>query len=574
MIASTMQPRRGRWGVALLLCALALAIRALDFGNPVIHVDEQWYLLVGDRLLHGAVPYLDLWDRKPVGLFLLYAGLRWLGGMKAEGGILAYQLAATAAAAATAIVVAGAARLVGANGRGAAAAGLAYLLGLTLLGGRGGQAPVFYDLPVAIAGLMCLRLPRLADERRIGAIVASGALACLLAGVAIQVKQTAAVEGAFVGLAHLWFLRRAGAAWPVVALVAGVLAAIGLAPTVAAGGWYAAHGAFGAWWFANFTSITLRPPYPADQLAMRLLGIAAQLAPLLLAGALAWRRGRHLPAWRVAAGWLGAALVAFAMVGTWFDHYALPLLAPLAVVAAPMLGRSTRLLVAALGIPLTIAIVERATMRDDDPGARAVAAVVARESRGGCPYVFIGDPVTYLLSGTCLPTAYAFPNLLAYSTEQGATGIDEAAEVRRVLAGQPPVIVTSDRRLAIWNAASLAALKGALREYQLVLSVPRAGWHTLVYVRRPELEPAAPRQRLSCAPALQAVEGPRRQMGSLKRPAGRACASQPDVADCRASAPAVRPCRAAPRVPPSTPRSRHPCWPAAWQVGPASRPSA
>jgi len=26
----------------------------------VIHVDEQWYLLVGDRMLGGAVPYLDI----------------------------------------------------------------------------------------------------------------------------------------------------------------------------------------------------------------------------------------------------------------------------------------------------------------------------------------------------------------------------------------------------------------------------------------------------------------------------------------------------------------------------------
>lgn len=462
----------------LLLPLLALALRAGDFGNPVIHVDEQWYLLVGDRLLHGAVPYVDLWDRKPVGLFLLYAALRSLGGE----GLLAYQLAACAFAAATAVVVATAARTVGANERGALAAGAAYLLGLSLLGGRGGQAPVFYNLPVALAGLLTLRLPALAAAGRVRAIVASGAAACLLAGLAIQLKPTAAIEGAFVGLAHLHFLRKAGARWPAMAGAGALWLALGSAPTLAAFGWYRAHGAGQAWWFANVASIALRPGYPAGQLAMRLLGIAAQLAPLAVAAATSWR-GRRTDVRPVALAWLAAALGGFLTIGTWFDHYALPLLAPLAVAAAPALGRRPRLLVATLGLMGAIWAVERWSARDDGPGARAVAALVARESRGGCPYVFIGDTVTYLLARACVPTPYAFPNLLAYATEQGATGIDEAAEVRRILARRPPVIVTSDRRLRIWNRGSLRALKAAPPDYRLALRVRRSGWHTLVYVR-------------------------------------------------------------------------------------------
>ena len=66
-----------------------------------------------------AVPYLDLWDLKPVGRFLLYAAMRPLGG----NGILACQLVACGFAAATALLVAKAARVVGANERGAPAAG-------------------------------------------------------------------------------------------------------------------------------------------------------------------------------------------------------------------------------------------------------------------------------------------------------------------------------------------------------------------------------------------------------------------------------------------------------------------
>ncbi|UIJ46715.1 hypothetical protein LZK98_07160 [Sphingomonas cannabina] len=465
--------------VAALLLAAAVALRTADFGNPVIHVDEQYYLLVGERLLHGALPYVDIWDRKPIGLFLLYAGAAALPG----DDILGYQLLACLSAAATAALVFASALRVGASRTGAIAAAIAYLVWLPLLGGRGGQAPVFYNLPVTAAAWLTLRLPSL--ERRPDAIVVNGLAACLLAGLAIQLKPTAAFEGAFFGLAHLWWLWRSGARAKLVPAVSLWLLA-GAAPTLAAAFVYARLGHFDAWWFANLTSILLRPPYPASELAMRLLGIAAELSPLILCAVVAWRRRRARSAAErgLAFLWLGTALVGFAAIGTFFDHYALPLIAPLAVPAAIAFGRHPRALIGALGLGLLLVVVERAFVPNDGPGAREVARVVAANDRGGCPYVFIGDTITYSLGDACLPTAYAFPNFLAYTTEQGATGIDEAAEVRRILAGRPPVIVTSTRRLDIWNRASLAALKAALVRYRPVFSVPRAQYRTVVYLRR------------------------------------------------------------------------------------------
>ena len=470
-------PRIG-WGTALLLMFAAVALRGCDLGNPVIHVDEQWYLLVGDRMLAGAVPYLDIWDRKPIGLFLLFAGIRLLPG----DGILAYQTAALMAAAATALIVAAASRRIGASAGGAAIAGIAYLLGLALLGGRGGQAPVFYNLPMAAAAWATIT----AFDRSPRSIIVSGALACALAGVAIQMKYTPAVEGAFFGLAHLLALRRTGVRLGSIGGAAALWLACGLLPTVAAIGWYAARGQLDAFWFANFTSIALRPGYPFAEWSMRLLGIAVLLSPLAGAAWLSWaRRTATDPALAAALGWLGAALLGFLAIGTFFDHYALPLVAPLAVLAGPALGRVRVMAGLVLGVWLAIWAAPTATARDDGPGARRVAAVVERNARGGCPYVFIGDTITYLLARACLPTAYAFPNLLAYTTEQGATGIDEAGEVRRILAERPPVIVASTRTLAIWNRGSRRALLATLaRDYRLVASEPRQGWHTTVWLRR------------------------------------------------------------------------------------------
>ena len=476
------KPVRLRGGTAGILLFTVL-LRVWDFGNPVIHVDEQFYLLVGDRMLHGAVPYLDIWDRKPIGLFLLYAFFRLLPG----DGILAYQFAACASAALTALIVREGARSVGARDLGALAAGAAYLIGLSLLGGRGGQAPVFYDLLMALAGWLTLRLP----WRSLlgGAVVRSGVIACLLAGVAIQFKYSPAFEGVLFGCAHLWvYARRTpGAARLTRATLLWALA--GALPTLAAIGWYWQRGAFDDFWFANITSILLRPGYPLGDLAMRLLGIAAQLTPLVIAAVIAWRRRQRIgtagDAMTLALAWLVAALIGFFAIGTFFDHYALPLLVPLCIMAGAGFSAVPRTMVAAMVLGLMLVVIERAVQPDDGPGARRVAAIVRANSGRECPWVFIGDTITYRLADACLPTPYAFPNLLAYSTEEGATGIDEAAEVRRILAQRPPVIVTSTRRLSIWNPQSLFAVKSALaRDYRPVFSTPRSRWRTVVYLRR------------------------------------------------------------------------------------------
>lgn len=472
-----------QWALFALLLAIAVALRFRDFGNPAVHVDEEYYLLVGDRMLHGALPYIDVWDRKPVGLFLIFAGIRLLPG----DGILAYQLVATLFAAATAWVIAQAGVRLGASRTGALAAGAAYILWLSLLSGRGGQSPVFYNLFTAAAGLLTLRLPALAGAGRRRAIVWNGAAACLLAGLAIQTKYTPVVEGAFFGCAHLWYLRRAGGSWTRLALAGVAWAALGIAPTAIVVTAYYVRGpeAFDAFWFANFASVALRKSYPAAKIAARLAGTSTQLAPFVVCTVVAWRHRPRRPEAVLAFGWLAAALVAFAMIGAFFDHYALPLMVPLTVLAAPVLGRYRQILIATLGWGSALLAFHAATDADAGIATRSVARFIAAKSGRECPYVFAGDAILYHLSRTCLPTAYAFPSTLAYEPERGATGIDEAGEVRRIMARRPPVVVTMDHPLAPWNRDSLAVVRTALaRDYVFARSAPRGPDRLLVYVRR------------------------------------------------------------------------------------------
>ena len=50
------------------IVACALQVLTFSFGR-----DQGIYATVGDGVLHGDVPYLDLWDFKPPGIFFVYA---------------------------------------------------------------------------------------------------------------------------------------------------------------------------------------------------------------------------------------------------------------------------------------------------------------------------------------------------------------------------------------------------------------------------------------------------------------------------------------------------------------------
>ena len=160
---------------------MVIAARAQTFGNPVIGHDEQVYLLVGDRMIHGAIPFVDIFDRKPIGLFLIYGAIRLLGGE----GTLQYQLVALLVAWVTALLVwRFTTRLT--TRFGAITAACAYLTWLNFMDGEGEgegeQAPVFFNLPMIAAAMLVEQAVR----RRVTTL-RSGLLPMLLVGVAIQI---------------------------------------------------------------------------------------------------------------------------------------------------------------------------------------------------------------------------------------------------------------------------------------------------------------------------------------------------------------------------------------------------
>lgn len=477
-------PLRKELLVGLAIITVAIITRGWRIGDPAIQMDEQFYLLVGDRVWHGTLPFVDIWDRKPVGLFLIYAALRPFSPQ----GIVAYQLGALISAIATAFVIRRIAQRF-ANDWGAAVAAICYLLFLPLLGGVGGQSPVFYNLPMAWAALLIIRASDSKNERDFYRL-SSGAM--LLCGLAIQLKYTVLFEGAVFGL---WLLVERwirGVSINGLSAFAALLMSIALAPTLAVGLFYASLGQFPAFFDANFLSIFRVIPPPHTLTQQYLKGTVLCVGPLLIFALwsviVKFRSSKDRIYWFIPL-WTGIAIAGYFVLGNNYQHYALPVLVPLTVLCAPLFSGTL-----AGGIGLEVAFIWYGMLTGlpstrprvaHQENVEALASAMRPYTEQGCAYVNDGPVVLYLLTKSCLPTPYIFPEHLNNSGENRAINAPEA--MKKLLHRQPSVIVVADRILEHpRNPVTAAMLNRALADnYHEIVRLPDVfhGRQQIIYAR-------------------------------------------------------------------------------------------
>jgi hypothetical protein len=464
----------------------ALLIRGATFGYPMLHIDEQFYLLVGDRMLHGALPFVDIWDRKPVGLFLLYAAIRLLGGL----GVVQYQVVAMLFAVATALVIYRMARMV-TTAPGAFWAGVGYLLCLSGYQCYGGQAPVFFNLPMALAAwIMC----RMAAQGPRARLMRGGFGVMALVGLALQIKYTVLFEGMGFGLMLLWLAHRQGWSWGRILAAAVGWAAMAVLPTALVFGFYIARGHGEAFFYANFQSIFARSE-PMEGAYGRLFKETAALIPVWLAIFLGPRllpapphqNSRVLTFLRL---WSAAAVLGFLAFGVWFDHYVAPMLVPLMTLSAPALGRAGRqmwytLLLLLVGAGGAFGVTSYAMQHHGTRAqVEALARVIDRERQGACIFIDEGDPILYQYTRACTVTPYIFPDHLNGMVDFNALGIDGMAEVHRIMNAHPRVVVMTGEPSSLPpNWPVRRTIQGVLDRDYVLASRNVVGWRTLLVYR-------------------------------------------------------------------------------------------
>lgn len=464
MTDATVGARLGRalrnpWVQLAILLVIALLLRCDTFGDPNLDDDDTFYYTVGIAMHHGALPYVDVWDRKPFGLFAIYYLITGISPAP-----IAYQIAASLFAAATAAVIAA----LGARWTkplGGLLAGVCYLLWLAPTQGFGGQTPLFYNLFIAGAALLLVRSRQHLERGLIGR---DAVLGMLLAGCAVTIKTTALFEAAFFGLFAVWTVARSGHGGAVTLRHAALYAAIGAAPMLLIGAayWLGGHGP--EFWHAVVISNLRKPPPDFFSMGIRALIMFSYLAPLLILAIFGLMdqeaRSRHFMAL-----WLVAALFGLVSVPRFYMHYALPLLVPLCVAASPFLARkgfgvAATVIVAGLSIWLTPPWQFEATAQSKLAIDRLAATT--REHLGGGPlFVYDGPPELYALTGQRLITPLTFYAHLSDLAEKDVSHLSTLGETRRVLALRPgAVVMTKPLRSAPVNLETYGAVQAYIAQ--------------------------------------------------------------------------------------------------------------
>ncbi len=462
-----------------LFMALAFILRMATFGHPYLHIDETFYFLVGEEMHKGAVPYVDIWDRKPFGLFLIYYLI-----VGVWDNVIAYQIAATLFAGATAWVIFRIASLWG-GAQGGWFAGALYLLFLLPMKGYGGQAPVFYNLLIAGAALLVLQS---IEQLRAGRAPRSIWLAMALAGLAITIKQTTLFEAAFFGgYAALALLRSDIPKARVIWLVAGFMA-VGAAPTLAISLWYAVAGHWPEYWQAMVTSNLVRTPPNVQNIYERTLAplitisiiIILAIGGLLKPGVSYLRNQRNFVCL-----WIISCTTSLVATPQLALHHFLPLLVPLCAASGLVLGLrhvgwwamgASVAFTLSLGNPWAYGRTQQARVAMD-----VLAQAITQHGGERGLFVYSGPSILHSLTGFRPMSPLVFIGHLSDPNEQNVSHLNTVSEVKRVLAKQPGVVVLftfpdsftpiaqSHRAVMNYVRASCTLVK-AQRYYQFRLS--------------------------------------------------------------------------------------------------------
>ena len=485
-MSSALRPfalRPMEWLGLCLMLLVTLATRLPFLSHPAADFDEQLYNLIGSRLAEGYWPYLDLWDRKPVGLFGIFALGYWLGGP----GVLGYQMLALAACLCGGWQVWRLARRLGDGGSAALASAL-YPVLMALYGSHSGQSEIFF-MPVMMGMAQLLLAAQAAPSLHRARLLANAAMAA--GGLALQIKYTVLPQCLFFGVLALWLLHRRGERPVRLALDAALFAALGLLPTLAVAAAYAAHGAWPAYIFANFQSIVLRAAMPMALAWKEQLIFAMPLIVLAAGGLIHSRSLAEAGPWRLALAWLAVAIAGLFMGSTIYPYYYAALAPAVILVAMPMFDRAQSLgtltlSVALVGLVLVFNPVAhfKASAKERAALSDMTAKLAPHITPGHALFVYDGPLALYGLTQSPLPTRLIYPDHLNNVLEARALPTYPAAEVTRILAGEPGAIVTTKDAITVRNQATEALVNRAISaNYHAIGVVEFQDRHLALYAR-------------------------------------------------------------------------------------------
>ncbi|QCE34529.1 hypothetical protein FAI40_03765 [Acetobacteraceae bacterium] len=465
------------WLVPLLLLAWAILLRFPNFGSPIVDADQNWFLYVGGQMLHGSLPYVDLWDRKPIGLFLLYAPFNFFG----EYRFWAMELGATFFAWATSCLIYRIAAPLTSRIAGFLA-GLIYFPFLNSFTGYSAREAVFYNLFVLGAfALVLFRLDKLKENPAL--LLRIGMEAMLLFGLALDLKTSVVFEGIYLGCVLLFFCWKSQKSIVKLFGFCTLWVSCALLPTVLSALFYVFIGHWNDWYFANVISFFQQgQSRPIEPILRWCIVMAFSLIIILLAN----QNLRKTNASKIKresllfiAGWAFAATLIIAIVGA-SKRFTIPYF-PILCLLFAFLWEVERIGKIIAGCTfIIICLIGLYTFNLHITSAEDLNRYYARKllmtEHPGCLLEYGEEEIQDITetTATCRLTRYPYPNHLGEPREQGALGLkSELDEIKHIIAQQPRYISISFPILKPEEGTPPAILE----QYAYLTNVLKAHYH-------------------------------------------------------------------------------------------------
>lgn len=360
-LATGLHPWREPVIAALLVaCAVGHVIATrLSWADIPLQTDTGMWAYIGSRILDGALPYRDLWESKPPGIYYTFAAVEWIFGVGGHQALL--WLDAALSLAVFALTYAVARRFASRVSAAVAVLLLSFVFCHRVLADWGDNVEKFVALFEMAACILVLHAT--GRPKASWAWLAAG-ISC---GLAALFKQTGVLFLATILAAVLLGWMRNRKATGSVARPAALLAAGALIPWLAVLGYMSTVGMLGGFWHqvvcydlvrvgsSNVERSRLLESSHWSHVAGTLKLAAALLAPAIVAACCWLRRRQHhdrlthatpaqasdpsLPGWIVAYPLLVIAMFLIAPYG--YGHYLLQAAPPAAVLTAWVLDRRT-----------------------------------------------------------------------------------------------------------------------------------------------------------------------------------------------------------------------------------------
>lgn len=449
------------------LLAWIILIRLPFFSFDVLSVDEAVYLALGSGLRYGLIPYVDLIDRKPIGIFLIYAAADVLFKDPIMG-VRIFGMISTFIASVLLIEIGQ--RFLNLRRAGSFLVGFLYSTYALLFYGDSGQTPVFY-MPFVIGGawLVMAECKRLIEGE--APSVWKLGLAGLALGISLQIKYSTFFECVLLGciVLHLTWRARTTLGFNGV-LVAGMSASAmlvgGLLPTIIAYVVYTGIGHGDAFVFYNFTVNLSREAtdFARKEILFRGVLFALCLLPLMIKSfhfLLLRHRNAPTPTAINEPRWISifitlwfiAALIGALAQRQPYATYFFDCLAPLALLSAATLQRRlfdrrpTWATKSRAAIVLVLPIVGYFGLHVEklmSSGSPWVASDIARDLRAigaKTMYNFNSFGIIHAMANIPLPSRYPYPDHLLRDLEGRSFQFDGVAEIDRILSTNPDALL-------------------------------------------------------------------------------------------------------------------------------------